>query len=441
MLRSLIWRTLVTNFGIAALGLVNSMLLSRWLGPTGRGEIAAAMLWPTLLVYLSSMGLISATLYFAALPEARLKPLFANAAALGVGQGAVAFAIGFAALPWLLRSQTPDVIGAGRLYLLVIPLSLVTQYGVSIVQGRMQMSSFNWLRTGLPVGYLIGTVALMIAGHLTLFNIILLHLFLNFAVLIGTLIVLAAVGVKLSFNLDKGLAKQMLKYGAKVQVGTVSGLANFSLDQVLMAALLPPAALGIYVVAVSAASVSQVFSYAVQMVSIPSITQRETESERANVLQGVFRRYWLISFLITVAIAALLPLAIPLIFGINFKEAVWPAEVLLAGTFFYGAQTVLTGGAQALGNPWLGSKANLGALAITLVLLYLLLPRLGIMGAAIATTAAYLTQLVIVVSGLRHSHGISLSGLFRIKSKDLSAALNITELIRGRRERLVSDQS
>src|SRR5438046_4897347 len=110
MLRPLILRTLITNSGIMALGLVNSILLSRWLGPTGRGEVAAAILWPTLLVYLSSMGLIASTLYFSASPNSKLQPIFANAMVLAVIQGAVALIIGYVALPYLLRSQTAAVV-------------------------------------------------------------------------------------------------------------------------------------------------------------------------------------------------------------------------------------------------------------------------------------------------------------------------------------------
>ena len=305
----------------------------------------------------------------------------------------------------------------------------------------MRISSFNWLRMILPSGYLTGTVILAITGRLSLFSIILLHLFLHSIALIGMLVALSRAGVKLSLKPDTDLAKEMLKYGGKVHVGNISGSVNLSLDQVLMAALLPPAALGLYVAAVSSAGLSQVFSQAVQMVSTPSITQRETASERASVLQGIFRSYWLLSFLITVGIGVSLPVAIPLVFGVSFKDAIWPAEVLLAGAFFLGAQVVLAGGAQALGNPWLGSKAHVGALVVTLVLLYFLLPRLGIMGAAIATAAAYLTQLMIVVYGLRYTHGIPMTGLFRVRFTDLSSALNIIELIRGPRKRLVSDQS
>ena len=441
MLRPLILRTLITNCVLAGLGLVNSILLSRWLGPDGRGEVAAAMLWPTLLVYLSSLGLITAILYFAARPDSQPQAIFANALWLGLAQGAAAIIIGFACLPWLLHSQSATVVGISRFYLPVIPLSLITQYGVSLLQGRMQIAVFNWLRLILPAGYLIGTISLMLAGGLVLLNIILLHLLLNVLVLIVTLGALWRSGIRVRFGVDGGLVGQMLKYGAKVHVGSVTGLANLSLDQVLMAAMLPPNYLGLYVVAVSAAGVAQSFSQAVQMVLTPGITQKESVAERTAMLQGVFRRYWLLSLMVTLVIAALLPIAIPLVFGANFREAVQPAEVLMLGSFFLGAKDVLAGGAQALGNPWLGSKAQVVALAVTVTLLYLLLPRLGIMGAAIASAAAYGTQLAVVAYGLRQSHGIALRGLFRFKAADLLATFKLVELVKGRQERLAPDQS
>jgi O-antigen/teichoic acid export membrane protein len=424
-----------------ALGLVNSILLSRWLGPAGRGEVAAAILWPTLLVYLSSMGLIASTMYFAASPNSKLQPIFANATAMAVIQGAVALIIGYVALPYLLGSQTAAVVNAGRLYLLVIPIGLSTQYGISILQGRMHVSAFNWLRTILPFGYLAGTLTLAAVGQLALLNIVILLFCLNVVAWLSTVTFLFRLGIRPSFRTDRDLGKQMLKYGAKVQVGNVSGMANQSLDQVLLAAWLPSAYLGLYVVAVSAASVCQVFSQAVQMVSTPGIARCESQSQRAAVLESVFRRYWVFSLLITVAIALMVPLTLPIVFGVNFKAAIWPAEILLLGGFLIGAKEVLAGGAQALGNPWLGSKAQLLALIVTVGLLCVLLPSMGITGAAIATSAAYGTQLLIVLFGLHRTHAIPPSKLFSIKSSDMRSALDMFEIGKRKPVDLLPDQS
>ena len=440
MFKALVWRTLITNCGIALLGLANSILLSRALGPGGRGEIAAAMLWPSLFIYLSSLGLIASIMYFSALPKSNPNKILSNAVFLATAQGVIAVFIGFIALPSLLHSQTDAVIGAGRLFLAVVPFGLLTQYGLSILQGLMHLNKFNWLRLVLPVGYLIGTVVLLASGKLTLLNVILIQLTLSFLACLATFVALVNSGVRISLSFESSLAKRMLQYGIKVHVGNVSGVVNMSLDQALLAAMLPSKFLGLYVVGVSAASVAQVFSQAVQMVSTPSIAQRESSQERSSVLQAVFRRYWLFGVVLTLIIAAAIPIAIPLVFGSAFKEAVWPAEVLVVGTLFFGGQTVLAGGAQAMGNPWLSSKANLTAMVLTVLLLYFLLPTLGIMGAAIATTSAYFVQLAVVIYGLRSAHAVSLAGLFCIRSSELNSALDVG-LLKGQQRRLASDQS
>jgi O-antigen/teichoic acid export membrane protein len=329
MLRSLILRTLIVNCGINALGLVNSILLSHWLGPVGRGEIAAAMLWPGLLIYLSSMGLIVSSMYFSSVPDAKPRVVLNNAILMGLLLSGIALPLAFLALPILLKSQSAYVISASRAYLIVIPLSLITQFGMGVLQGRLRLVELNWLRVIIPTGYLVGTIVLMAMGRLTLIHILVLHVGLSVVALVSTLAVLIRAGIRPGVQTDAGLAKQMLSYGAKVHVGQVSGLANVNLDQVLMAAWLPPAYLGLYVVAVSSAGLSQMLSQAVQTVTMPGIAREASDTERGTILQSVFRRYWLLSLGIMLAMAVTLPLLIPIIFGRAFSPAIWPAEVLL----------------------------------------------------------------------------------------------------------------
>jgi O-antigen/teichoic acid export membrane protein len=425
MLRSLTLRTFVFNSNIVLLGLGASILLSRWLGPEGRGEVAAAMLWPTLLVYFSSIGLISSTLYFAALPDAKTEKVFANAMLIAGLQSLIVLLLGYIALPRLLSSQTAVVVNLSRLYLLVIPLSLATQYGLSILQGRMHISSFNRLRAVIPLGYLLGLLAFKAAGVLSLKAIILLHLVFNAVGLMLTFFTLLRMKIRLSLRPDIDLARQMIRYGLKVYLGDVSQGMNLRLDQMMMAAWLPPVQLGLYVVAVSSASLpQQILSGAVRTVISPAITQNRSDEKRAVMLQELFRKYLLASFLITIVSGACLPLLIPLVYGRDFIGATWPAEVLVGGALLIGAKEVLSAGAQAFGNPWLSSRAEILSSAVTVLLLLVLLPRWGIFGAAVASLLAYGAQLVVVVYGLRHSHAISPIKLFRVKSKDVDSLLS-----------------
>jgi O-antigen/teichoic acid export membrane protein len=367
------------------------------------------------------MGLISSIVYFSALSESKPRAIFANSLLLAALQSLVVLPIGYLLLPWLLSSQTPLVIHTGRLYLLIIPIGLVAQYGLSILQGRLHIAWFNWIRTIIPVGYLIGVLVLKTLGRLTLLDIIFLHLGLQLTGLIATLFALWKSGIGFDLRPNLSLARPMLKFGSRVQLGDASQLANIRLDQALMAGLLPPTQLGLYVVAVSAGNLSQILSSTVRMVMTPSIARKHTALERVTMLQETFRKYLALSFVATVIISLALPLAIPLAYGGDFKSAVWPAEVLLLGAFLTGAKEVLVGGAHALGDPWLGSQAELVALIITAILLPILLIAMGILGAAMAVTVAYATQLIMMIHGLNRRHTISPRALFGPRPRDLIA--------------------
>src|SRR5438552_2316532 len=99
MMRSATGRTFVTNAIIIILGLLNSILLSRWMGATGRGELAAAMLWPVLLIYILNLGLQPTIVYFAAQPGADHSLLFTNSLWLTAAQSLVALPLGYLLMP------------------------------------------------------------------------------------------------------------------------------------------------------------------------------------------------------------------------------------------------------------------------------------------------------------------------------------------------------
>jgi O-antigen/teichoic acid export membrane protein len=424
MWRSPTLRTFITNSGILILGFVTSVMLSRWLGPTGRGEVAASMLWPILLVYLSSLGLMPSVLYFSAQANSQTGQIFSTAIVLAAIQSSVALMAGYLAMPWLLASQSSAVISAARVYLFVIPISLLTQYGISILQGRVKITTFNLVRTIIPIGYICGAILLHGFGALTLRHIVILHLVLNLLALIVMLVGLRGAGIRVMARPTKACGRQMLKFGVRVYVGDLSQGMNLRLDQILMAAFLPAFQLGIYVAAVSAAGISQVLSTSIRMVATPAIARESSDVHRAAKLKLVFRRYLVLGLTTTAFMSLTIPFAIPLVFGPHFKQAIWVAEILLIGAVMAGAKDVLAGGTQAMGTPWLSSRAELGALFVTVGLLLLLLPTLGILGAAITSVAAYATQLVIIVSGLHRVHSIAPTSLFRVEIADIKSIIH-----------------
>ena len=411
--RTAFGHTVLATALIVGLGLLTSIQLARWLGPAGRGEVAAALLWPMMLAFLANFGLLVAIIYHAAQQDARPGAVFWTSAALGAVQGALAVGIGWIAIPWLLDSQRPEVIRAARVFLLVVPVSLITQYGQSTLQARHHFGSFNLNRLILPVGYLAGVIFLRRADRLDAWSVVLLQLGLNVAALLGVMIALAKHRLLSPSGTGPALARRLLGYGAKVYAGTASSQTNARIDQAYLGRWYPPAELGLYVAALSAASVLQVLSMGVHMVLTPRIAAEPLPAQRAATLQRVFRIYLRLSSASAVLLALMIPLAIPLVFGVEFEDAVAPGVVLVFAMLCHGAKEVLAGGAQGLGDPWLSSRAEIAGVVVTLVLVPLLLAPLGILGAALAVLLGNATQALLVARGLARSHGISRRSLLR----------------------------
>ena len=55
-----------TQIGTQAIGLLTGILVTRWLGPDGRGQLAVIISWPSMLAYLGNLGLPVALTYAAA---------------------------------------------------------------------------------------------------------------------------------------------------------------------------------------------------------------------------------------------------------------------------------------------------------------------------------------------------------------------------------------
>jgi O-antigen/teichoic acid export membrane protein len=421
MLRTLALRTFIVSSANITFGIMTSIMLSRWLGPTQRGEVQAAMLWPILLGYLGSTGMIPATLYFTSLPGTNTTAVLGNTLGYAALQTVAASVLGYTILPLVLASQSPDIVAASRAYLSIIPLILTTRYFLTILQGRMQIAQVNWLRTIVPAGYLVGIPALKLSGSLTLPSIVGLNLALQASLLVVTVVVMRSLGIHFHFRLNMPLASKMWRYAQRVQIGDLAQAVNLRVDQLLIAGCLPPKQLAFYGIAVSCAGLSQALCEAVKMVVSPSIGNKESRQEATALLEAAFRKYWLISVLVVLVLAAGIPGIIPLLLGASFKPAIMPAQVLLLAGLFVGAKDVLSGGAQALGDPSLVSRAELVALVVTVGLLILLLPQMGIMGAAISSAAAYLAQLLTIAHGLRQHHRIALRALFCVRLRDVIA--------------------
>jgi O-antigen/teichoic acid export membrane protein len=406
---------MASNFTILLTGLVSSVLLARFLGTDGRGEFAAATLWGTLLATLASLGTAEAILYFGAQSEHTPGDVYFAGLVMVLLFSIPAVVLGYFLMPLLLSAQRAETIELARIFLVFIPFGMLSGNSGNLVRSQLRIYSYNLLVLIIPLGMTIGICGLAVLDALTVEMAVLLQL--GISIMTAAIAIFTVLHYQLlsSFSIKPKLFRMMFWYGARVQIGTLSSAANLRLDQVLLAGLVNPAMLGMYVVAVKVSSISSALVPIVMTVAVPQIASKAGKTTKTHEFLQIFQTYWSLSLIFKVSFIIALPLIVPLIYGVEFGGTVPISMLLVFASLFYDARAIMAGGAQAMNDPWLASRAELIASILTIILLVILLPPFGILGAALASVGAYITSFLVTVRGLSIHHGIAFSELFAIK--------------------------
>jgi len=188
----------------------------------------------------------------------------------------------------------------------------------------------------------------------------------------------------------------LLKYGARSYIAGLSWIANARIDQFIMSFSISASQLGIYAVAVSYAGVLFPILGALANVLFPHIAGVKP--------QIAVRKIWnalsvtlLLGIMGATILAILAPWGIPWLFGEAFYASVPPTRLLLIGSIFLGGNYVLGDGLRGLNKPGLPSIGETIGLVATISGLLILLPSMGIMGAAWTSLASYSIVFIILI--------------------------------------------
>ncbi len=423
--------TLGTNVFMACVGLATGILAARLLGPRGRGELAAIQTWPTSIAYLAMLGLADATVYFSAREPHRSGRYLSSAATLALLSGLPIGAAACFLMPHLLAAQAPVVIEAARWYLLMIPLAAVEVMPLNALRGRRNLVVWNALRATPNVGWLVVLVAAPALGKATpewLAGAFLAML----GLLLFPVLLVTRRHVPGPFAPDRRLWRPMLGYGLPSAGASVPQLFNLRLDQMLMAALLAPRLLGLYVVAVAWSGAAAPATSAIGAVIFPHVASKCSPSLQAETLGRATRLGSVVAAGLCGILLVLTPLAVPLLFGARFAAAIPAALVLVVAGAVLGLISILEEGSRGLGDTKAILWSELGGLAVTAVALVLLLHPLGIMGAAIASLLAYGAIAVSLVVHIRYRTGYPATSLLLPHAEDFALARRrILAIMRG----------
>jgi len=140
-------------------------------------------------------------------------------------------------------------------------------------------------------------------------------------------------------------------------------------------------------------------------VMMPEIVERHAAGGARECLQRWHRRLLWATALGAIAIGLLGAIIIPVAFGSAFQEAVPLLAVLVPASVMLGMNDILSTAFLGIGRPDVTSKGELVGLVVTVAALSVLLPRYGVLGAALASLLAYgsihvyLTRQAVVIIG------------------------------------------
>jgi len=379
--------TVGTQALTAGFGLVSGLLLPRLLGPNGRGELAAATLWPITLVFLTTLGIDRAAVFFAAKHRQDVSSVASACLALGGAQSLLVFISGHVVIPLALRSYGQGLVRLGLVFLLCAPFVQAANLQSNLFLGRLETRSYNACRAIAPAFYAASVAALFLLRLPSVPAVVALQL-LGYAAAAWFTTRFLLRKLRPRWNWDPAAVRDMLKYGAKTHAGQLTYFMNQRLDQLLISLFLPAAQLGIYVGAVAFADALLIIPRAIGAVTLAT----GSNCDSAGAWRWA-RRSLLLTFLwlapASIALWFLTPFVIPRLFGAAFGPSVLPCRILIFGSCAMGFSTVLYEVARSINRPEIPSYAELAGLAVTVCLLAAFLKPYGIIGAAIASTAAY----------------------------------------------------
>ena len=227
------------------------------------------------------------------------------------------------------------------------------------------------------------------------------------AALIGLLLIRHA----LRPQFDRATLRRMLNYGLPLVPVAFAYGAITAMDRYMLQRTRGLEEVATYAVAIKFFSVVSMAVAAFQLAYGPFAYARAASPEAPRLFARVLAVFMAVASLAALTVGLLAPEALHVLVPAAYRDAAWPAVWLAFAAVAQGAYTVVSIGiGLALRTPLLGWTAG-GAALVAVVANAVLVPAFGARGAAIATTAGYVTSAVLAYVAAQRVHPLPYAGL------------------------------
>jgi O-antigen/teichoic acid export membrane protein len=309
--------------------------------------------------------------------------------------GVMAVALGLLLAP-ILAHGNPDVTAGYRIAFAATLIALLAASYTVALQAR-DLRKWNLARLSQPVS------GLVVTGILWRFHVLTLEI--AMWILAGSMLLQLCWAYRCCHvsklapgRVQAKLIRPLATYGIAQIAAMTPAALNLQLDQLVLSQTVPAADLGRYAIAVSLTLVPIPLVSAIGNVAFPRLTAQRIVSDASQRLQrlAVLASAGLAAGMLT-PLALLAPWLVPFVFGSEYRGAVPLLWILTPGAIFLACGQVVGDLLRGLNRPMVVAWAQGFAAVFTVVLLIVLVPEIGVAGAAIASTIAYGVALAVLL--------------------------------------------
>lgn len=393
-----------------ALTLTSAPLVARILGPEGRGETAAAIAAFVIIPLILGLGVPLEIRRIIAIHDE--DAIVRSGRMLCLISFLASILLGFLAYGTVFSSFHGSARFAASLGVALGPLWVSWACDISTLVARGRFRAVAFLQVVQPLVYVISVGILWLAGLGSTASII----YCNLAGLFISFLVSSSL-VRCSPFGEIYAISELSRGGIKFAGSSIAeGLSN-KIDQIICLSLIGAYQAGIYSVAATIGAVPLVLGHALGAAYFREIA-RAKGPEVMKLKSNAIRSAILTSILIVPTVGVLSTFLIPFAFGQEFRPAVSVMWVVLIGSAAMLVNYVCSMCLAAEGKGWRMTLAQFAGVAIGIAALLLCGPLLGALGAGLASSIAYSSVLIILISALK----IPMSSL-RLRRGDFREAI------------------
>ena len=365
--------------------LLSNILITRVLGPEGKGVISLLLAFPIITVMISILGLDEASVYFLGSKKFEYSEILGWAILNTLVISAISIGVFLILRNWLATTVIKNISSEFLMIVIFcIPFQIFYQYECAILLGQRNIFGYNILTVLRNFFLLLFQFVLILKFSLAggvysiLFGFI-------FATVAGILLIKKFGKPRIPKQRD--FEKKAISYGTRSVLGLIFHYLTRRLDLFIINFFLNPAQVGFYSIALMLAELPWYIPQAFSTVLFPEVSGMDKEQAH-KFSATVCRNTVFITVVASFLLAIFAKPIIGLFFSAQFYPALVPFYLHLPGTIALGITRVLGGNFSGTGRPEYGTMMAFVSFTITIILDFLLIPKIGINGAAIAATIA-----------------------------------------------------